>query len=145
MANEELVVRALTEKSRTDVESLDEMSGNCVSQWLEDNEDYAWGLFKNNNLIGYCTIGYADDCGPEIENFKGYTHDSLLLSDVFIKPEYRKQGYALLMIDEAIRLRTANEKELIFLTVLYDDLRNLYEKCSFMYVKNGVMVRDERS
>ena len=49
------------------------------------------------------------------------------------------------MIDEAINLRTENEKELVFLTLLHDNLVDFYEKLGFEFISNGVMVRDERS
>ena len=138
-------IRSLTLEDNYKVSKLDNMSGNFVEQWLEDNDDYAWGLFKGKELIGYCTIGGADDCGKEITEYPGWTNDSLLLSDVFINPDHRRQGYATQMIDEVIKERTKEDKELVFLTVLYEDLVDLYEKVGFSYIGNGIMVRDERA
>lgn len=44
--------------------NLDFISCFSVAEWLDDNTDYAWGIFKNDELIGYCTIGIADDKFP---------------------------------------------------------------------------------
>lgn len=138
------IIRSLNEKDREQVEILDELSGNYLSQWL-DGEGYAWGIFIGKELIGYCSIGYADDVCSVIENYEGYTCDSLLLSDVYIKKEYRRQGYALKLIDKAIRERTKLEKELVFLTLLYDNLSYLYKQVKFKSINNYIMVRDERN
>lgn len=140
-----LVVKPLSEEHRLEVEEIDDASGDYVSQWLEDNEDYAWGLFEGETLVGYCTIGYADDCCEKIEGYRGYTHDSLLLSDVFVLPDYRGHGYGSFLINEAVKLRTENDKQLVFLTVMYDRLSHFYEPIGFSSIGDGVMVRDERS
>ena len=140
-----LVVKPLNEENRPTVEEMDDMSGDYVSQWLEDNQDYAWGLFVNDALIGYCTIGYADDCGEKIEGYRGYTHDSLLLSDVFVLPDYRGQGYGSFLVNEAVKLRTKDDKQLVFLTMMHDQLSHFYESIGFSAIGDGVMLRDERS
>lgn len=139
-----LFVKPLSEEHRLEVEAMDDMSGNYVSQWLEDNEDYAWGLFAEEKLVGYCSIGYADDCGEQIEGYPGYTSDSLLLSDVFVLPEYRGQGFGSFMVNEAVKLRTEEDKQFVFLTVMYDRLSHFYEKIGFSFIGEGSMVRDER-
>lgn len=136
-------VRALTEDDRAQVVLLDDRSGNFVEQWLDD-ENYGWGLFKSNLLVGYCTIGYADDCCQAITDFNGWTPDSLLLSDVFVVPEERHKGLGAFLVNESISKRTENEKELVFLTRMYDKLSTFYKKCGFQPVDDVVMVRDER-
>ena len=52
-------VNLLSIKDLQSVRSMDASSGFQVEQWLEDNSEYAWGIFKNgtDELIGYCTIG----------------------------------------------------------------------------------------
>ena len=136
-------VRALTEDDRAQVVLLDDRSGNFVEQWLDD-ENFGWGLFKSNLLVGYCTIGYADDCCQAITDFNGWTPDSLLLSDVFVVPEERHKGLGAFLVNESISKRTENEKELVFLTRMYGRLSAFYEKCGFVVVDDIVMVRDER-
>lgn len=139
------IVRPLTESDKTQVETLDEESNDYVSQWLEDNEDYAWGAFLGETLIGYCTTGYADDCCDAIANHPAHTDDSILLSDVFILPEYRHNGYAIQMITDALEFRHKsdnNPHEAVFLTVLCDNLKTLYNRLGFSSIdENGNMVQ----
>lgn len=131
-----LSTRALTEEDAEAVFMLDEKSGFCVSQWLDDNTDYAWGIFKGNQIVGYCTTGCADDCPFSIENHPLHTDDSLLLSDVFILPEYRHQGYGKRMIKEAIfhRWELDHVQNTVFLTVMYDDLVSFYQTIGFQVI-----------
>lgn len=84
-------VKLLTMKELHSVRFMDVVSDFYVEQWLEENTDYAWGIFKNetDELMGYCTIGYADDTSDIIEKHPEHTDDSLLLSDVYIKPQFR--------------------------------------------------------
>lgn len=140
--NERLKVRTLNENDMISVIQLDDLSGNYLEQWIEDNEDYSWGLFLDNVLIGYCSTGYADDCGRIIETYNGYTHDALLLGDVFIIPEFRHKGYATYFIEEVLKLRNPNDKELVFLMYMYDSLKKFYEKMGFQHIEDNVMVRD---
>ena len=97
--------KLLTEKDRLATQILDKLSGFFVEQWIEDNTDYAWRFFINNTLVGYCTTGCADDCPDIIETHPSYTVDSLLISDVFILPEYRHNHFGSQMIVEAIHNR----------------------------------------
>ena len=78
----ELTIRPLTYQDNQEIQSLDDMSGNDVAQWFQEEddycEDYAYGLFLNNRLIGYCTIGGADDCPLMIAKHKLYSYNALL-------------------------------------------------------------------
>lgn len=142
---EKIIVGPLSYEDIEDVCELDEASGNHVAQWLEDEEqDYAWGLFYDDKLVGYCSIGYADDCGDVISQYPGWNYNSLLLSDVFILPKYRRNGLGLHMVNEAVKQRTEDERELVFLVAMYDSLRYFYEQARFVWITNGIMVRDER-
>lgn len=137
-----ITIRALTEDDKTVVRALDELSGNYVEQWL-DSTDYSWGMFLDDTLIGYCTTGYADDCSDSIENHSLHTCDSILLSDVFIIPTHRHNGYASLMIRKALKLRHDGDgyNETVFLSLLYDSLSALYEPLGFSFIDdNGHMV-----
>lgn len=128
--------KLLSIQDMTDVIKLDDMSGFYVEQWLEYNEDYAWGFFKDNILVGYCTTGYAD-C---IDNCPS---DSILLSDVFIRPEYRHNHYGTQMIKGVINNRWQSDgvRNAVFLTMLYDSLAPFYEQIGFKKVNdNGLMM-----
>ena len=143
----ELFVCPFTEEHLKQVLELDELSGNYVEQWIEDNEDYAWGLFQGDELVGYCTIGGADDCPEAIEKYDGYQQEDFLLSDVYIKPEYRRQGYGHQMVQEVLEHVLKEEQQNVFITLLYDGLAKFYEPLGFQWVDNSkeyCMVRDKR-
>ena len=140
----DITVRILTTQDIPAVKILDDLSGNYVEQWLDDdNADFSWGIFLNQNLIGYCTTGCADDCADCIENHPLHTVDSLLLSDVFILAPHRHHGYATLLIKTALELRHISDgyDETVFLTLLYDNLATLYKPIGFSFIDdNGHMV-----
>ena len=134
-----VVLRPLTEDDEIQVEVLDEVTGNGVAEML-DAEDYAWGLFYGEELVGYCTLGGADDPTMGYDKYPEWTGDSLCLSDVFVKEDYRGQGLALKMINEV--LEKANlEKASVFITVIDDRLSYLYEKLGFEMIDEGTMVK----
>ena len=122
-----------------DVIKIDNESGNNVHQWVKDIEkndnDYSWGIYINDALIGYCTIGYADDVCSVIENHPLHKDEAYLLSDVYIKPEYRHNGYGLKLIIDTIQGRfEKEEKHPVFLQVFYDDLKLFYKKAGFEWI-----------
>ncbi len=138
------VVFPLTESFTVEIKAIDELSGNNVASML-DCQDYVWGLLKDQKVIGYCTVGGADELvDEEVVEYPGYSSGSLLLSDVFVVPEYRGQGGATFLVNEVVKAVTKQEKELVFLTLLDDNLSHLYEKCGFEVIGRGVMVRDDR-
>lgn len=130
-------IRSLSEEDVIEVSYLDELSGNGVACMI-DCEEYAWGIFVDKKLVGYCTIGGADvgDYDEEAE----WTDDSLLLSDVFILSEYRGNGYAKLLVNEALNLANP-DNESVFLKVLDDRLAYLYGSLGFQYLHDGTMVK----
>lgn len=134
-----VLVRPLNEEDREQVELLDVESGNDVA-WGLDSEDYAWGVFLGQELVGYCTLGGAD-VDTVYESFKEWTCDSLCLCDVFVKKEYRGHGLALRLVGDVLD-KGNQAKENVFLTVLDDDLCSFYEKLGFRLLENGTMVRD---
>lgn len=133
------------------VKELDALSGNDVSQWVGDLEedcdenDFSWGFFLNGELIGYCTIGYADAIKKTISDYPGYSSDALLLSDVYVKEEYRGNGFALEMLRTIIEKRKEKAKELIFITLLDDKLSCFYKKLGFHWAfgEEYIMVLDK--
>lgn len=141
IANNSIVVCPLTELHRPQVEYLDTLSYNDVKGWLEDNIDYAWGIFVGTTLIGYCTIGGADVLEFELGEYKEYSSDALLLSDVFIEPKYRRKGHAVQMVNAAIEQRNKEEQASVFLTLLDDDLQHLYKHCGFKNFCEGFMIK----
>lgn len=134
-----LKIRALVELDECKVERLDALSGNDVADWLYD-ENSAWGAFLNEELVGYCTIGDACIGDEEIENHPAYSFDSLLLSDVYILPEYRGRKYASQLIETAIEGRRESN-ETVFLTVLSLELGRLYKPLGFTFIEDELMVR----
>ena len=139
--NTSIIVRPFTYADLADVISMDDESGNDVHPWVQDlegeNNDYSWGIYVDDKLAGYCTIGYADDVWEAIENHPLYNNNTYLLSDVYMKPEYRHQGYGLKLITETIKGRFAKEETLpVFLQAFYDDLKHFYSKAGFEYIPN---------
>ena len=141
-----ITVKGLCIKNNEAVDMLDEISGNHVYQHILDmmhdskdiyeESDYAFGIFDGKNLIGYCTIGYADGCPDCVEKYPQYDSASLLLSDVFVVPECRGKGIATKLVDEAIQLKAKAEPDAksIFLTVLDPKLGNFYALLGFEWV-----------
>lgn len=138
----EIVVRPLSAVDAQEIIKIDDMSGFYVSQWLDEmdeDNDYSWGIYVDHVLAGYCTIGYADDVPSIIGQHPSYSDVSYLLSDVFIKPEYRHNGYGLQMITETILGRWKTEETgPVFLEILYGNLKNFYGKAGFDLLSDGV-------
>lgn len=132
-------IKLLSKEHEEQVNIMDEESGFYVGQWIEDNEDYAYGLFDRNTLIGYCTIGEASDVCREICNDIDYDEDSLILSDVYITPEYRGQGNALKMLQETLSTRVHTET--VYCEPRYESLQKLYEKVGFIKSQGITMKR----
>ena len=141
-------VRRLTLGDLREVKDIDSAEDNefelahiieddCVEE--EDESDYVFGAFIDDRLIGYCTIGGADilDDEPAITEDPKYRPDSdLLLSDVYILPEYRHNGYGSRMVEEAIKIKQELEPDAnnIYLTLLDSDLGRFYGKIGFSWV-----------
>ncbi len=143
-------VRGLTRSDLCAIKDIDSTKGNtfelapmiendCYCLEEEDESEYAFGAFIDNKLIGYCTIGGADviDDEPAITKDPKYNpyHD-LLLSDVYILPEYRNNGYGSCMVEEAIKIKQGLEPDAnnIYLTVMDENLGCFYQKIGFSWV-----------
>jgi GNAT superfamily N-acetyltransferase len=131
-------IRELIELDMFQVEEMDFYSGDCVADELESDE-YAWGAFVDGELVGYCTLGCADADYESFGTHPSYSFDSLLLSDVYVLPEYRGQKCASQLIRSAISLKRESQ-EAVFLMVLEDSLIKLYEGLGFKCMGEGVMV-----
>lgn len=125
ITREKPILRELEEIHEDEVFEMDEESGFYVVDWI--GTGMAYGYFINDELIGYMTLGYADFCGEDIDNHPLHTNDSLMLSNVYIKEEYRGRGYGHKMIEEAIK----DEKESMYLNFLDEWLQEYYEKIGF--------------
>ena len=76
----------------TYLSALTEFRDACGEDWadyinfdpddVEDFEEYFVGLVKNDEIIGICTVGYADV-------YDNLPKDDCLISDVIIKPSER--------------------------------------------------------
>lgn len=128
------------------VQEMDEMSSFYVEQWVQNAIDdgetecfSAYGIKLGDELIGYCTIGYADGAlSIDIDH-----HDSRLLSDVFILPEYRHNGYGSDMVREVIKLEPDCTYYDMYLTYIYDTLQDFYKNIGFVHIEgtDNIMVR----
>lgn len=134
-------VRALEEADMKQVAALDRLSGFKVFDGLE-SEEYAWGVFAGLELVGYCTLGGADDPDMGYNQLKEWNNDSLVLSDVYVKEEWRGKGVASLLINQALE-KACPEKESVFLTVLDDRLAAFYRRLGFIEVADGTMHRQD--
>lgn len=135
-------VRGLTEKDIITTKQLDSMSGFGLAPWVADtgpdDDSFGWGLFVNDLLIGYCTIGYADDMCEKITSHPLYTGNSLLVSDVFIRPAYRHFGLGRRMIKSAIEKRWEldGSKEPVFLVCAHEKVKPVYRKAGFEMISS---------
>lgn len=96
----------------------------------EDKQDYAYGIFLNDSLIGYCTIGGAD----EIDNAEC---DDELLGDVYIRENYRGQGYGKQLVEYVL---SQHSEHSIYADILYDELEHFYEPFGFIRKELGLLL-----
>lgn len=130
-----LVTRNFTDDDRPQIRGIDDLSGDYVEEWIES--DGSFGIFNDEELVGYLTLGYADDCGPVIENHPAHTIDSCMLSNVYVRKEFRGMGLGQRMIDEAINV----VDETVYLSFIHDKLQSFYEKLGFELIEDYHMVK----
>lgn len=131
MQTSELEIRSLFSCDADQVRTMDEASGFCLEQWLDDDE-YSWGILYQNKLIGYCSVGGADDVGKDITDDPDYnSYDSLLLSDVYVDPEYRHQGVGTYMLSKVLS-KVQSECITVYCCPSSYDLENFYEGVGFV-------------
>ena len=140
---DKVVVRPFTCADIKDVSKMDDESGINILQFVRDLDNtydnvYSWGIYVNDTLAGYCTIGYAADICPVIEHHPlhgKHGDDSYLLSNVYVRPEFRHRGYGLRLIKGVIEGRFAKEEKLpVFIYEYYSKLRRLrrfFQKAGF--------------
>lgn len=128
------MIKNLTPKDIKEVLEFEKNADFSISRYLE-NEDYVWGYYLNNKLIGTCTIGGAEGWN-EIKESKYYSDTSSLLSEVNILPKYREKGYGRKMIGEALRayMNKNHCQENVFIDMLEPSLKYFYQKLGFIEV-----------
>lgn len=137
-------IRAIRYSDMPNVKSMDSESGFNVFGALACYDelefgDYAYGAFLNGKLIGYCTVGGAE----EYDKYKDYRINDLCLSDVFVKEEYRHKHIGSIMVAKAIALEFKGVRRNVFATILTDDDLQFYKDLGFVVIaKNeGVVCR----
>ena len=152
---DEINVSILTKKDFKAVSALDERSSLNVAEWLDSDE--AYGIFKGSKLAGYCTLGCADSCEDLYGDDPDYSYNALVLSNVYVKKEFRHQKLGRKLITTVInsteypvylqaineyvkdwyksmRFETINDERMKFLSVNYtwnkccDHLKDLYDR-----------------
>jgi len=144
-----LMARKLLENRHSDVEFAkhcdDEISG-CVMEFIESSSAYGLELIHKDNtvpnlLIGCCTIGGAD-CEDDLEELSYWDEEDLVLSNVFIKEEFRGNGFGKKMI-ESVLLLDGNSEHNMFAYLLDSDLNMFYRKLGFMNAFNDGEIDDD--
>ena len=128
-------VRPLEMKDAAQIKEIDsegefEIFGFIEDMLEEDKQDYAYGIFLNDSLIGYCTIGGAD----EIDNAEC---DDELLGDVYIRENYRGQGYGKQLIEYVLSQYSEHN---IYADILHDELEHFYTQFGFMRKELGLLL-----
>lgn len=152
-AGDGVVVRPFKKGDEDDILRLDELSGNNMKSIIDDltndssDNDFSWGIFKDDKCIGYCTIGYLDEADEVIEGDWSYQEaaekgeDCYILSTVFIEPKYEGHGYGTRLIKQAINGRFDSEKPApVYIDLLDPELQLFYEKSDFVALDDYTMV-----
>lgn len=128
---------------------LDSLSGKAVTNKLrlyakteEDTENSLYGLFDQDNMIGYCSLSYAKGIVFNSENPDGRKigEDDLYLNDVFILNNYRHLGFGSKMITDAIKNKSYKGVA-IYLNILSLMLVDFYEPMGFCLIGDSGLMR----
>lgn len=100
-----ITVRFLNEN---DIKSLQELfnksdaqlHSNFTPDIIEEDNEFVIGVFFDNSLVGFCSVGEADT----LELSFGADPGDLLLSDVYIRPEERNKGFGSFLVQGATML-----------------------------------------
>lgn len=134
-----ITVRDLIESDVDAVNAMDDLSSFYVAQWLDS--DMAWGIFDNQKLMGYCTLGCADCCDDLYGEDDDFANDAYVLSDVYVQHEYRHHGYGKELIQNAIKetQQRDNSRECVYLSPINDYVAKWYEALGFQRIEEGAM------
>lgn len=133
--NEKVVTRPLEMRDAEQIKQIDAEGDFEIYDFIEDMleegaQDYAYGVFLGDVLVGYCTIGGAD----EIEEAEC---DDELLGDVYVKEEYRSKGYAHKLVEYAL---SEHSEHSIYADILYDELEAFYADFGFVRKELGLLI-----
>lgn len=134
-----VICRPLTHQDYTHTIHLDNLSGNELAQWIkhpdDDSLEYVYGIFLDNKLIGYCSVGCADVLDDELREFDiKSTYEDVLISDVYIDKKYRNQGLGRKLIQYIIN--THKHHHDIYLVPMLDSLRYFYQPLDFEFISS---------
>ncbi len=115
-----------------EISYLDKVSHQYVLHNFGADSENVWGIWDNHgNIMGYCTLGYAEGVISDVNDV------DLLLADVFILPKYRNKGYATILITEALySVHTP-----VYAQILNEDLISFYSRFGFEEVEYGLLLR----
>lgn len=130
-----ITTRALAMKDAEQIKEIDSNGEFEIFEFIEDmleegEQDYAYGIFLGDFLVGYCTIGGADD-------IECAECDDELLGDVYIREDYRGQGYGKQLVEYAL---SQHSKHNIYADILYDELESFYEQFGFVRKELGLLL-----
>lgn len=149
MKNKIITTRPLEMRDAGQIKQIDSESEFEIFDFIEDmleeqdeyrangedySQDYAYGIFVNDELVGYCTIGGAD----EIECAGG---EDELLGDVYIRETHRGKGYGRKLVEFAL---ADHPKYNIFADILYDELEAFYANFGFVRKELGLLVLERK-
>lgn len=123
-------VRWLLEKDHEQALLMDERSDFALGDFIRDDDDnqtYGYGIFLGGMLAGYCSIGQdPDDEGDEDDI-------PLVLSDVYIREEFRGHGLGTTLVKSAVMMAFETERASRTLTgsIMEEDLGGFYGKMGF--------------
>ncbi len=135
-----ILIRDLDEHDKEQVKVLDKLSEQHVADTL-DSEEYAWGIFREGRLLGYCTIGGVE--GTEHQQIAEELDEvptSRTLSDVYMHPYCRNLGLGTIMISKIIEhVILPQDISNVFCTIHHDRLYNFYERLGFKEMEDGIL------
>lgn len=105
-------------------QSLKEIHDFYVNIIENDDLPVIRALIINDTLIGFYELNAKD--GIDEEKYTPY------LANVFVKEQYRKQGYSTYLINDAIELAKNMGYEELY---LHSRIENYYEKYGFKFLK----------
>ena len=113
----EVEVKALGPDDVDAMVDLDEQSGyeiyDAYSDYIEEEDEdgdggeenhYLWGVFADDELVGFCVTGGADDPDlPDAVTEHPLNEEaSTFLSHVYVDPGYRGNGYGARLVHDAL-------------------------------------------